>query len=199
MDMLAYFLGRLAGGGGGDSETQVIIPETTVELVSAAGTPLPGGWVMCNAPVFLAETPNLVDGQTYKLTIDSTTYDMQVANNGSMWLGGNVGLMQGGTDNGEDYIFQLGEFQGSPTLMLFFKGEAGTHTVKLEFSQSKIDSLENLIDESGVLDSTEGSVSEKVEQLIEKAKSGSSPSIDENGIVAFGGNAAIDENGIAGL
>lgn len=164
-EMAQAILDIVSGGG----EIQVIIPETTVELVAVEGTPLPDGWVMCNAPVFLTETPSLVDSQTYKLTIDSTTYDMQVANNGGMWLGGNVGLMQGGTDNGEDYIFQLGEFQGSPTLMLFLKGEAGTHTVKLEFNQSEIDNLENLIDESGVLDSTEGSVSDKVEQLIGKA------------------------------
>ena len=180
-------------------EIQVIIPETTVELVATEGIPLPDGWVMCKAPVFLTETPSLVDSQTYKLSIDNTTYDMQVANNDGMWLGGNVGLLQGGVDNGEDYIFQLGEFQGSPTLMLFLKGEAGTHTVKLEFNQSEIDEIENLIDESGVLDSTEGTVTEKVEQLIDKAKSGSSPSIDENGIVTFGGNTTIDDNGIASL
>ena len=59
--------------------------------------------------------------------------------------------------------------------------------------------LENLIDQSGVLDSTEGSVTEKVEQLIDKAKSGSSPTIDENGIVTFGGNTTIDDNGIVSL
>ena len=64
---------------------------------------------------------------------------------------------------------------------------------------TEIDNLENLIDESGVLEDTEGSVSEKVEELIDKAKSGSSPSIDENGIVTFGGNTTIDENGIVSL
>lgn len=64
---------------------------------------------------------------------------------------------------------------------------------------TEIDNLETLIDNSGVLDSTEGGVSEKVEELIEKAKSGSSPIVDENGIVAFGGNTAIDENGILSL
>jgi hypothetical protein len=61
---------------------------------------------------------------------------------------------------------------------------------------TKIDNLENLIDESGVLEGIEGSVSEKIEQLIEKAKNGSPPDVDEDGIVAFGGNAAIDNNGI---
>ena len=189
-DMSQAILDIVSGGG----EIQFIIPETTVELVATEGTPLPDGWVMCNAPVFLTETPSLVDSQTYKLTIDNTTYDMQVANNDGMWLGGNVGLLQGGVDNGEDYIFQLGEFQGSPTLMLFLKGEAGTHTVKLEYNQSEIDEIENLIDNSGVLDSTGGSVSEKVEQLIEKAK----VSIDENGIMSFGG-ATIDYNGVVSL
>lgn len=64
---------------------------------------------------------------------------------------------------------------------------------------TKIDNLEALIDNSGVLDSTEGTVTEKVEELIDKAKSGSSPSIDENGIVTFGGNTTIDENGIVSL
>jgi hypothetical protein len=59
--------------------------------------------------------------------------------------------------------------------------------------------IENLIDNSGVLDGAEGSVTEKVEQLIDKVKSGSSPSIDENGIVTFGANTNIDENGIVSL
>lgn len=202
MDMLSYFLGRLAGGSGGaGGEIQIIIPETTIELVSAEGTPLPDGWVMCSAPIMLAEMPSLVDGQTYKITIDNTTYDMKVTYHEATgtYLGGNTSLLMDGTDNGEDYIFQLGEFQGSPTLMLFLKGEAGTHTIKLEFNQNEIGSIENLIDESGVLDSTEGTATEKVEQLIEKAKSGSSPVVDENGIVAFGGNTAIDENGIVSL
>lgn len=122
-----------------EAQYYTVIPETIVELVAAEGTSLPDGWVMCNAPVFLTETPSLVDSQTYKLTIDSTSHDMQVANNGGMWLGGNVGLMQGGVDNGEDYIFQLGEFQSSPTLMLFLKGEAGSHTVKLEQTNSPLE------------------------------------------------------------
>ena len=64
---------------------------------------------------------------------------------------------------------------------------------------TEIDNLEDLIDNSGVLEDTEGSVTEKVEQLIDKAKSGSSPSIDENGIVTFGGDTTIDENGILSL
>lgn len=64
---------------------------------------------------------------------------------------------------------------------------------------TEIDNLEDLIDNSGVLEDTEGSVSEKVEQLIDKAKSGSSPSIDENGIVTFGGNTTINDNGIVSL
>jgi hypothetical protein len=64
---------------------------------------------------------------------------------------------------------------------------------------TEIDNLENLIDESGVLDSTEGSVEDKVGQLIDKVKSGSSPSIDENGIVSFGENTSVDENGIVSL
>ena len=64
---------------------------------------------------------------------------------------------------------------------------------------TKIDNLEALIDNSGVLDSTEGSVTEKVEELIGKAKSGGSASIDENGIVTFGGDTTIDENGILSL
>ena len=64
---------------------------------------------------------------------------------------------------------------------------------------TKIDNLEALIDNSGVLDSTEGTVTEKVEELIDKAKSGNSASIDANGIVTFGGSTAIDENGIVSL
>jgi hypothetical protein len=59
--------------------------------------------------------------------------------------------------------------------------------------------IETLIDESGVFEDTEGSVTEKVEELIEKAKRGSSPSINENGIVSFGGNTTIDENGVVSL
>jgi hypothetical protein len=62
-----------------------------------------------------------------------------------------------------------------------------------------VESLHTLIDESGVLEDTDGTVVEKVEELIDKAKSGSSPSIDENGIVTFGGNTTIDENGIVSL
>jgi hypothetical protein len=64
---------------------------------------------------------------------------------------------------------------------------------------TEIDNLEDLIDNSGVLDSTEGTATEKVEQLIDKAKSGSSPTIDENGVVTFGGNTTIDDNGIVSL
>lgn len=59
--------------------------------------------------------------------------------------------------------------------------------------------IEDIIDNSGVLDSTEGTVTEKVEQLIEKTKSGGSASIDENGIVTFGGNTTVNENGIVSL
>jgi hypothetical protein len=62
-----------------------------------------------------------------------------------------------------------------------------------------VESLHTLIDESVVLEDTDGTVVEKVEELIDKAKSGSSPSIDENGIVTFGGNTTIDENGIVSL
>lgn len=64
---------------------------------------------------------------------------------------------------------------------------------------SEIGNIENLIDESGVLDNTEGTVTEKVKELIKKAKNGSSPSIDENGIVTFGENTTIDENGTVTL
>ena len=64
---------------------------------------------------------------------------------------------------------------------------------------TEIDALEDLIDNSGVLEDTEGSFTEKVGELIDKAKSGSSPSIDENGIVTFGGNKIIDDNGIVSL
>lgn len=64
---------------------------------------------------------------------------------------------------------------------------------------TEIDNLETLIDESGVLDSTEGTATEKVEQLVEKLKNGGSASIDENGIVTFGGNTTIDEDGIVSL
>ena len=35
---------------------------------------------------------------------------------------------------------------------------------------TEIDNLENLIDESGVLEDTEGTATEKVEQLIDKAE-----------------------------
>lgn len=66
-------------------------------------------------------------------------------------------------------------------------------------SSAELDALEDLIDNSEVLEDTEGSVTEKVEELIDKAKSGSSPSIDENGIVTFGGDTTIDENGILSL
>ena len=59
--------------------------------------------------------------------------------------------------------------------------------------------IETLIDESGVLEDTEGTVTEKVEELIDKAKSGASASIDENGIVTFGRNTTINDNGIVGL
>ena len=64
---------------------------------------------------------------------------------------------------------------------------------------TEIDAIEDLIDESGVLEDTEGTVTEKVEELIDKAKSGASASIDENGIVTFGRNTTINDNGIVGL
>jgi hypothetical protein len=64
---------------------------------------------------------------------------------------------------------------------------------------TEIDNLEDLIDNSGVLEDTEGTVTEKVEELIDKAKNGVSASIDENGIVTFGGNTSVDENGIVSL
>ena len=63
----------------------------------------------------------------------------------------------------------------------------------------EIDAIEDLIDESGVLEDTEGTVTEKVEELIDKAKSGASASIDENGIVTFGRNTTIDDNSIVSL
>jgi hypothetical protein len=64
---------------------------------------------------------------------------------------------------------------------------------------TEIDNLEDLIDNSGVLEDTEGSVAEKVEELIDKAKNGGSASIDENGIITFGGSTTINENGIVSL
>lgn len=75
----------------------------------------------------------------------------------------------------------------------------GSGVFKGIFIEKRLTELETLIDESGVLDSTGGTVTEKVEELIDKAKSGSSPSIDENDIVTFGGNTIIDENGIVTL
>lgn len=50
----------------------------------------------------------------------------------------------------------------------FALGLASGGVVEVE-DTTEIDNLENLIDESGVLDSTEGSVTDKVEQLIDKA------------------------------
>ena len=67
------------------------------------------------------------------------------------------------------------------------------------FVESELVEIETLIDESGVLDSTEGTATDKVEQLIEKAQSVGSAFIDENGVVTFGKNTSIDENGIATL
>ena len=77
-------------------------------------------------------------------------------------------------------------------------GLASGGVVKVE-DTTKMDVLDTLIDESGVLSSAEGTITEKIEQLIEKAKSDSSPSIDENGTITFGGSATIDENGIVSL
>lgn len=68
-----------------------------------------------------------------------------------------------------------------------------------EISMTEIDAIETLIDESGVLDSTEGTATEKVVELIDKAQSGGSASIDENGVVTFGKNTSVDENGIVTL
>jgi hypothetical protein len=44
--------------------------------------------------------------------------------------------------------------------------------VDVEVVDNRVTEIENAIDESGVLDSTEGSVTEKVEQLIDKAEDG---------------------------
>ena len=50
----------------------------------------------------------------------------------------------------------------------FALGMASGGVVEVE-DTTKIDNLENLIDNSGVLEDTEGTATEKVEELIEKA------------------------------
>lgn len=130
-----------------EAQYYTVIPETTVELVAVdSSSGLPEGWVMCNAPVILAEAPNLVEGQTYRITIDNTTYDMVAvyyANSSmDMWLGGNTSLMTDRVDNGEKYFLQIAKLQNgsdTPALMLAIKGEAGTHTVKLEQTNSPLE------------------------------------------------------------
>ena len=127
-----------------EAQYYTVIPETIVELAKAEDTPFPEGWVMCSAPVELAEAPNLVEGQTYRITIDNTTYDMVAVYyaNMDMWLGGNTSLMTDGVDTGEEYILQIAKLQngsGPPALNLAIKGEAGSHTVKLEQTNSPLE------------------------------------------------------------
>ena len=59
----------------------------------------------------------------------------------------------------------------------FALGLASGGIIEVE-DTTEIDNLEEIIDNSGVLEDTEGSVSEKVEQLIDKAKLGGKISVD---------------------
>ena len=158
MDMLSYFLGRLAGGGaggsGGDSgpvyTDLVYNDDGSITLTDDEG----------QEHIMECE---YVDGRLEKIKIDGNILDAVYEEN-------------------TDKLIKLGDMD-----------------IEVGDYPSEIGNIEILIDNSGVLEDIEGSVSEKVEQLIDKAKSGSSPSIDENGIVTFGGNTTIDENGIVSL
>ena len=75
----------------------------------------------------------------------------------------------------------------------------GDINIEVEDYPSEIGNIETLIYNSGVFEDTEGTITEKIEELINKAKNGSSPSVDENGTVIFGGNTTIDENGVVTL
>ena len=83
---------------------------------------------------------------------------------------GNMGLMGMGEDTGEQYFIMCwgGNF------MINFSPEITVTDFKLDFlglpGASELDTLETLIDESGVLEDTEGTVTEKVEELIGKAE-----------------------------
>lgn len=158
MDMLSYFLGRLAGGGTGSSSG-------------------------ANGPIYTDLVYNddgsitLTDDEGQEHIMECEYVDGRLE---KVKIGGNV--LDAIYEEDTDKLIKLSDIN-----------------IEVGDYPSEIDSLESLIDNSGVLEDTEGTVTEKIEELIDKAKSGSSPSLDENGIVTFGGNTTIDENNIVSL
>jgi hypothetical protein len=166
MDMLSYFLGRLAGGGSsGDNgpvyTNLVYNDDGSITLTDDEG----------QEHIMECE---YVDGRLERIMIDEDVLDA---------------IYEEDTDK----LVKLGDMD-----------------IDVEEYPSEIGNIEDLIDNSGVLDSTEGTVYEKVELLIEKARANEvNSSLDEFGIVQskFGidnnsivnGNMSIDDNGIVTL
>lgn len=129
MDMLSYFLGRLAGGGtggsGGDNgpvyTDLVYNNDGSITLIDDEG----------QEHIMECE---YVDGRLEKVKIDGNILDA---------------IYEEDTDK----LIKLGDIN-----------------IKVGDYPSEIGNIETLIDESGVLDDTEVSVTEKVEELIDKAE-----------------------------
>lgn len=192
VDMPQAILNIISCDGGTLEKT--LIPETSIDLAYNGETE---GWI--TGMTTLENFPKLTTEQTYSLTIDDETpIDITLTAMKGVLIVGNIAMGEAG-DNGEDYFLMLNE--ESSTLNLGIRSDMeGTHTVKLNIiTADVVSAIATLIDNSGVLEDTEGSVTQKVEELIDKAKSGGSASIDENGIVTFGENTTINENGIVSL
>lgn len=150
---------------GGGTEYTNILPKTTIDLANNGETE---GWIMGMATV--DDFPELTAGQTYSLTIDDETpIDITLTDMEGVLIAGNTAMVEGG-DNGEDYIIMF-IAEGNMINFGLRSDVEGTHTIKLDAKASGgTEEIETLIDKSGVLESTEGSVEEKVEQLIDKAE-----------------------------
>ena len=150
---------------GGGTEYTNILPKTTIDLANNGETE---GWIMGMATV--DDFPELTAGQTYSLTIDDETpIDITLTDMEGVLIAGNTAMVEGG-DNGEDYIIMF-IAEGNMINFGLRSDVEGTHTIKLDAKASGgTEEIETLIDNSGVLESTEGSVEEKVEQLIDKAE-----------------------------
>jgi hypothetical protein len=164
MDMLSYFLGRLAGNNGGTGGGSSIIDYDNISYGKD-----PNG----NDALILED-----DGITYYATCEYENGKLKSI----MYQGQTIELQYDG-----DRLISIGDTEidlsSAPTA-----GDSGD-----------TEELEQLIDESGILGSDEGTIMEKIEHLIDKAKNGNSASIDENGVITFGGSATIDDNGIISL
>ena len=129
MDMLSYFLGRLAGGSTGGSGGDNGLVYTDLVYNDDGSITLTDD----EGQEHIMEC-EYVDGRLEKVKIDGNILDAVY-------------------EEDADKLIKLGELN-----------------IEVGDYPSEIGNIENLIDESGVIEDTEGTTTEKVEQLIEKAE-----------------------------